>query len=125
MIGGASEVYALATDFEKSSAKVASALFDIYKQSGDAFAQDWRNNARVTAGKAARQYPSKITSETRLAFGIEVETGPIAVGQGNLGRYLEFGSPTSAAHLDGARALPIAETRLARGADAAIGHLLP
>lgn len=124
-MSGADELFLLARKFETATPKVARALFDIYKKAGEDFASDWADNARTTAGKAARQYPDKITSETRLAFGIEVETGPVAEGQGNLGRYLEFGSPTSGAHLDGARAMPAAEERLIHEADIAINLALP
>ena len=124
-MSGASEVYDLARDFGKASAGVAVALYAVYKESGDAYAKDWQASARATAGKAAPQYADKITSETRVAFGIEVETGPVHEGQGELAPILEFGSPTSPAHLDGLHAMPAAEKRLTTAADAAIARLVP
>jgi hypothetical protein len=61
-----------------------------------------------------------------VALGILVETGPdSSMKQGSMGRGFEFGSQNQPPHLDGARALPAAEQRLERAADAAIGFLLP
>lgn len=126
-MSGADEFFDLAADFGKASRKVASALYTVYKESGDAFAEDWRDNARETSGTHGKKYPPTIDSETRVGVGIHVETGPNAnLGpSARAGRGYEFGSENQPAHLDGARALPIAERRLARGADAAIGYLLP
>jgi hypothetical protein len=125
-MSGADEFFDLAADFGKASGKVASALYTVYKESGDAFADDWRGNAVETSGEHGKHYPASITSETRVALGIHVETGPdSSMKQGSMGRGFEFGSRNQPPHLDGARALPIAEVRLLRGADAAIGYLLP
>jgi hypothetical protein len=123
---GASEFFELAADFGKASGAVASALYDVYAESGDAFAEDWASNATETSGEHGKHYPSSITSETKLSTGILVETGPdSSMPQGGMGRGFEFGSRNQPPHLDGIRAMPIAEARLARGADAVIGLLLP
>ena len=123
---GASEVFGLAADLGKASGRVAKALFDVYDQEGETFAKDWADNARETSGEHGKHYPNSITSETRVAFGIEVETGPdSSMKQGGMGRGFELGSRNQPPHLDGLRALPIAEVRLARAADATIGFLLP
>lgn len=123
---GASEVFELAADLGKASRAVASGLYTVYKESGEAFAKDWADNARETSGEHGKWYPDSITSETRVSMDIHVETGPDSGRkQGRMGRGFEFGSQNQPAHLDGARALPIAERRLLRAADTAIGHLLP
>ena len=125
-MSGASEVYDLARDFGKASAGVAVTLYAVYKESGDAYAKDWANNARGTSGVHGKWYPDSITSETRVAMGIEVETGPDSSRkQGSMGRGFEFGSVNQPPHLDGLHALPTAEKRLTTAADAAIARLVP
>lgn len=125
-MSGADEFFGLAKELGQASGKVAVALYTVYAESGEAFAEDWADNARETSGEHGKHYPNSITSETRVALGIHVETGPdSSMKQGSMGRGFEFGSRNQPPHLDGARALPIAEVRLLRGADAAIGHLLP
>lgn len=125
-MSGASEFYDLAQDFGKASRGVAAGLYVVYKEAGEAFAKDWADNARETSGEHGKHYPDSITSETRVALGVQVETGPDrSKKQGSMGRGFEFGSQNQPPHLDGARALPIAERRLLRAADAAIGYLLP
>jgi hypothetical protein len=123
---GASEVFGLAKDLGKASTQVAKALYDVYAEEGDAFADDWRANAVETSGEHGKHYPASITSETRVALGIEVEIGPdSSMKQGSMGRGFEFGSVNQPPHLDGLRAMPIAEVRLMRKADAVIGFLIP
>lgn len=125
-MSGASEIFDLADDFGKAAGKVAVALYETYAQEGEAFAKDWQANAAATSGAHGKHYPKSITSETRVAFGIHVETGPdSSMPQGVMGRGFEFGSRNQPAHLDGARAMPAAEERLQRAAEATIGFLLP
>ena len=123
----ASEFFDLALDFGKAPAKVASALFDAYKGAGEGFRDDWQANARATSGAHGVHYPDSITTEMRFAgLGIEVETGPeTALKQGRMGRGFEFGSVNQPPHLDGLQAIPLAEARLTRLTDAAIGLALP
>ena len=117
----------LARDFERAGAALGSAIFDAFKAGGEAFAEDWRHNARATSGEHGKHYPDSITSETRLAgLGVLIETGPdSSKKQGRMGRGFEFGSKNQPPHLDGAHALPLAEKRIDVLADAAIGFLLP
>jgi hypothetical protein len=123
---GASEIFELASDLGKASAKVAVTLFEVYKEQGDAFAEDWRSNARATSGEHGKWYPDSIDSETRIAFGIEVETGPnSAKKQGSMGRGFEFGSRNQPPHLDGLRALGPADARLTRLSDHALRGVIP
>lgn len=126
MTGGASEFFDLARDFEKAPAKVAIALYAAWKDGGNAFAEDWAGNARETAGEHGKLYPDSITSETRASLGIEVVTGPESGRpQGGMGEGFEYGSQNQPPHLDGLRALPIAERRLDRLSDSAITFAIP
>lgn len=121
-----SDIQSLAVDFQKASAALARDLYDCFKDAGEEFAEDWRSNARATSGTHGRHYPNAITSETLVALGIVVETGPESGRrQGGMGMGFEFGGPKQPPHLDGAKALPRAEARIQRAADIAIGHLLP
>lgn len=123
---GASEFFALARDFEKAPRKVALALYAAWKDGGEAFAEDWASNARETAGEHGKHYPDSITSETKVALGIEIVTGPESgLKQGGMGPGFEFGSQNQPPHLDGLRAMPIAERRIDRLSDSAIGFALP
>jgi hypothetical protein len=127
-VSGADEFYALARDFGKAPAKVASALFDAYRGAGEGFRDDWRHNVQATGGTHLPHLPAAITSEMKFAaFGsIEFETGPEAgMRQGRLGRGDEFGSVNQPPHLNGLRAIPLAEKRLDRLADAAVAYTLP
>jgi len=123
---GASEFFDLARDLGKAPVKVAAELYTVYKAEGVAFAADWAANARETSGAHGKYYPDSIDSETRVAFGIEVEIGPnSAKKQGSMGRGFEFGSVNQPPHLDGARALQTAERRLERAADLAVAYAIP
>lgn len=78
--------------------------------------KDWQSNARASSGRHAALYPNSI--------GYDVTVGPLSVSaeigpdkdkpQGALGNLLEFGSPTSAPHLDGQRALDVEQKRFIR-----------
>lgn len=126
-MSGADEFFDLARDFAEASPKVASGLYDAFKQGGEAFRDDWADNVRASSPKGhLKHLPAAITSETRVALGIVVETGPESgKRQGALGRGDEFGSRNQPAHLNGLRAMPAAEERITKLADATIGYLLP
>lgn len=114
----------LARDLGRASQELSSALYDVYESQGQHFADHWRRNATATAGVHGRHYPKSITSEMRIALGIEVEVGPdSSMRQG--GMSFELGSSKQPPHLDGARALPAHETQLERRADAEIQRLMP
>lgn len=122
----ADEVFDLADDFGSAAAEIGGALYDTFKQGGEAFAEDWRHNAERTSGQHGRHYPKAITSETKIALGILVETGPeTGRRQGGMGRGFELGSRNQPPHLDGLGALGPAAERLEKTADATIGYLLP
>lgn len=123
----AEEFYALARDFEESGAKVGTAVYGAYKGTGEAFRDQWKGNAQETSGVHGKWYPASITTETVVVVGaVQVETGPdTAFKQGAMGRGFEFGSENQPPHLDGLRAMPMAERTLDRLSDAAIGYALP
>lgn len=123
----ADEFFDLARDFQKAPSAVASGLYDAYRGAGEGFRDDWQSNARATSGAHGVHYPDSITTEMRFAgLGIEVETGPESGRkQGRMGRGFEFGSRNQPPHLDGLQAMPLAEKRLDKLADAAIGLALP
>ena len=126
-MSGADEIFALARDFEEASSKVASGLYDAFKEGGEGFRDDWRRNVEASSPHGhLKHLPAAITSETVLAFGIEVVTGPErGRRQGALGRGDEFGSENQAPHLNGLRAMPDAERRIDQLSEAAIGRALP
>lgn len=116
----------LATDFGKASMGLARALYVVYREAGEGFAADWRHNTTATAGAHGKHYPKSITTETTVGRDIHVETGPDPrFRQGRMGRGFEFGSRNQPPHLDGARALPLAEKRLERAVDAVFAFLIP
>lgn len=127
-MSGADEIFDLARDLGTASRSVASGLFDAYKGAGEGFRDDWQHNARNTAGEHGKHYPNAITTEMKLAglTSITVETGPESGRrQGGMGPGFEFGSVNQPPHLDGLQAMPLAEKRLERLSDAAIGLALP
>lgn len=125
--GDASEIYELAGDMSQVGAKAVPALRETMAQAGEAFADDWRDNARETSGAHGVHYPDSIDSD--LVFdlgGVSVDVGPNAgKKQGSMGRGFEFGSQNQPPHLDGLRALDGIQQRVERQVDAMIGHLLP
>lgn len=127
-MSGADEFFDLARDFEQATSKVASGLYDAYRGAGEGFRDDWQHNVRASSPQGhLKHLPDAITTEMKFAgFGIEVETGPESgLRQGRLGRGDEFGSVNQPPHLNGLRAMPLAQVRLDRLSDAAIGLALP
>lgn len=90
---------------------------------GEAFAAEWRGNARETSGTHGKHYPDSIDSERRLSLdGVSVEVGPNrAKRQGGMGLGFEFGSENQPPHLDGLRAMDSMAVRVERALDAAMG----
>lgn len=122
----ANEILGLAYEFKGASRQIASALYDVMAEQGEAFAEDWRGFAEGTVGEHGKHYPKSISSETKVALRIVVEVGPeTGRPQGGMGPGFEFGSRNQPPHLDGANALFGAEARIPRATDAAIGFLLP
>lgn len=121
----AEEIFNLAREFGVTPAKTATALFGAFRGAGEGFRDDWKHNATATAGEHGKHYPDAITTEMKFAgTSIEVETGP-EKDRKQGGMSFEFGSENQPPHLDGLRAMPLAEKRLDRLADAAIALSLP
>jgi hypothetical protein len=125
--GDASEIYRLAGDLTQVSAKMVPALRTTMGAAGEAFANDWRDNARATSGTHGIHYPDSIDSELVFnAGGVSVDVGPNAAKkQGSMGRGFEFGSENQPPHLDGLRALDGASQRSEKMVTETIGRLLP
>lgn len=125
--GDASEIYDLAGDLSQVGPKMIPALRVSMAAAGEAFADDWRDNAIETSGEHGKHYPHSIDSELVFnARGVSVDVGPnSAKKQGGMGAGFEFGSVNQPPHLDGLRALDGAQRRVERIVDATIGHLLP
>lgn len=123
--GDATEVYRLAGDLSQIGFKAVPALRGAMGAVGEAFAEEWRRNARETSGTHGKHYPNSIDSE--LVFGVTgvaVEAGPnTAKRQGGMGPGFEFGSRNQPPHLDGLRALDGMQSRAERVIDATVGHL--
>lgn len=116
----------LAREFGAAPAKVASALFDVFKDTAEQTVDDWRDNVRATAPEHLPHLPAAITSEMRISTDIVAEMGPEAGRkQGRLGLGDELGSRNQPPHLNGLRAVAGNAAKVDRRADSAIGHLLP
>jgi hypothetical protein len=125
--GDASEVYRLASDLSQVGFKTIPAVRESMLAVGEAFAAEWRDNARETSGEHGKHYPDSISAE--LVFSVRsvtVEAGPdTSKKQGKMGRGFEFGSQNQPPHLDGVRALDVMQDRAERILDATIGHIFP
>lgn len=121
----ASDLRSLSRDLGQLGAKSTAAMFDVYREGARDLRDTWRHNAEETSGKAARFYPASITDDVAVGRHIETEVGPDRrLKQGKLGPVLEYGSPTSPAHLDGQRAADVVGPRLHRRIDVTLGVLL-
>lgn len=66
---------------------------------------DWRDNARKTAGRHGKHYPKSITHE-RIGDEAAYEVGPdSALPQGGMGAGFEWGSVNQSPHLDMTQAI--------------------
>lgn len=89
---------------------------------------DWRNNARATAGRHARLYPLSIGYDPPAVVpgvGVSAVIGPDKDRpQGALGNLLEYGSARNPPHNDGGRALLAEEPRFIAAVEQLGGELL-
>lgn len=114
-----------AADLSRIAAKAVPQARVTMGQLGEAFADEWRANARETSGEHGKHYPDSI--DAGLAFtvsSVAVDVGPNRLKkQGAMGRGFEFGSENQPPHLDGLRAMTLMEPRITRALDATIGGL--
>jgi hypothetical protein len=116
----------LSADLGKAAVAALPAVRAVAAANGEHLAQTWRDNAKATAGKHGKWYPSSITSEQVAAFGAAVvDVGPeSARKQGAMGPGFEYGSVNQPPHLDGKRALDEVEPKLLAELEAAAAGLL-
>lgn len=107
----------------ESAVKAHTEAPDVVKQEAQRLRNDWRDNARRTAGRHGKHYPSSITMEQEE--GATWEVGPdSAYPQGGMGRGFEYGSVNQPPHLDGMRAAMAAEPRLEKAVEDWAARLL-
>jgi len=119
-------VAGLVHDLEKAAISVLPVVRAIVEKSAGELRDDWKTNARATAGKHGKLYPSSITSEDVLSFGaITYDIGPDSSRkQGGMGRGFEYGSVNQPPHLDGMHATEATEPRFHHAIDLAVEGLL-
>lgn len=112
--------------FVKAEAKILPAVAAVTEAHAESLKDTWRANARATAGKHGRRYPSSITMERRIRLGsVEYEIGPEkGKPQGGMGPGFEYGSTNQPPHLDGKRAADAEEPRFTSAIEAAAAGVL-
>lgn len=104
------DLRSLAHDLSKAPRKAQRDALAVVEHAAVNVKKGWADNARESSGKHAPAYPASISYDlslgAALAGHIEAHVGPDkSKRQGALGNILEFGSPHSAPHNDGGRAL--------------------
>lgn len=122
----ASDLTALSRDFGKIGAGATAALFDTFKEGATDLRDQWRENARQTAGKHAKHYPDTITVKPRVGLNIEFEVAPDPRinRQAYLSEILEYGTATNPPHLDATRAIESEGPKLEKAVGASLDRLL-
>lgn len=122
----AAEIHKLAADLSAVSAKMVGPMRQVFKESGDLLAEEWRSNAEATSGVHGKHYPKSITADLTFSTNIEVEVGPdSSMKQGVMGRGFEFGSVNQPPHLDGLRAVDKLEPLVQTAIGQAVDRLMP
>lgn len=107
------ELVQLAAALERSIPEAERGMAAVVTRGALNVKNEWRDSARITAGRHARLYPNSISyNSTRIPGGAEAEIGPDkGRRQGALGNLLEYGSSKNPPHNDGGRALLAEEPR--------------
>lgn len=102
----ATELLKLEHLLQEAQEEVARRVYPAVKEAAEDLRDEWRRNARQTAGKHGKHYPRAITAEQIPVAGEALwEVGPEShLPQGGMGRGFEFGSQNQPPHLDGANA---------------------
>ncbi|WP_214327849.1 hypothetical protein [Nonomuraea sediminis] len=102
----ASELLALAAYIEDGVQRAAEGAYPLVKEHALKLRDQWRDNAKRSAGRHGKHYHRSITAEQiPRTDAAEWEVGPNrALKQGSMGRGFEYGSAHQPPHLDGARA---------------------
>jgi|GEM_PF-2166987 len=116
----------LVADMGRAVAGVVAAATEVTQANGDELREEWKANARRTAGKHGKWYPSSITSERVPEFAaVTVEIGPDkARRQGAMGPGFEYGSIHQPPHLDGQKATDAVEPKFIAKLELAVARLL-
>ncbi|MFD9124353.1 hypothetical protein [Kitasatospora sp. NPDC059571] len=120
MTADISGLEALAADLARAAAEIDSRCRQVVSRGALNIKNDWRANARSTAGRHARLYPLSIGYDltTVPGAGSSALIGPDKAGpQGALGNLLEYGSVHNPPHNDGGRALLAEEPRFIAAVD--------
>jgi hypothetical protein len=120
---GADEV---AAGLEALPGELTQDLFKVLDDSAARLQRDWRANARRTARRHGKHYPSSITHDVYQGEGaIWADTGPDSAKlQGGMGRGFEYGGSNSPPHYDGAIALAANEPRFTEAVLEHIGYVI-
>ena len=113
-------------DLGKAAVQALPAVRAVTEANGTALRDQWRTNARATAGKHGKWYPSSITDEGKVTPGaVTVEVGPdSSKRQGGMGRGFEYGSVHQPPHLDGNKAAEVIAPKFASEIEIAAAGLL-
>lgn len=92
--------------FELAPEELANGLLDSAEKSAGNLQRDWRSNARKTARRHGKHYPSAITHDVTVESGaVTADIGPErGRPQGRMGPGFEYGSVHQPPHMDGAAA---------------------
>lgn len=104
------DLRSLAFDFAQAPRKAQRETVGVLDAAALRVKNEWRDNARQSAGSHAPAYPNSISYDFLLGAALrgaaEVEIGPDKTRpQGALGNLIEFGSVNNPPHNDGGRAL--------------------
>ena len=106
------DLRSLAHDLSEAPRKAQRDVVGVVEHGALNVKNGWADNARQSSGRHAPAYPASISYTlslgAALAGDVTAEIGPDkSKPQGPLGNLLEFGSPHSAPHNDGGRALQV------------------
>jgi hypothetical protein len=121
----ASELVALAQYFGEAGRDVERKVYPVVKEHAEQLRDDWKKNARQTAGRHGRHYPNAITTE-QIPVAREAwwEVGP-ETRRKQGGMSFEHGSRNQPPHLDGANAAIGIEPKFIKAMDELVRTLLP
>lgn len=121
MVADVSELVALAAQLRAAPTELDRVLGPVVSKGALNIKNEWRDNARISAGAHAKLYPASI--------GYDLDGGPgyaqAVIGpdqdarQGRLGNLLEYGSVNNPPHNDGGRAADSEEPRFGDAVEAA------
>ncbi|MFB4280846.1 hypothetical protein ACBJ59_36540 [Nonomuraea sp. MTCD27] len=121
-----SELLDLVRYLDNAKHEAARKTYPVVKEHAEALRDAWKENAKITARRHGKHYPSSITAE-QMPVTDEVlwQVGPESRRkQGSMGRGFEYGSSNQPPHWDGTRAAIAQEPKFMKALDEIIGSLL-